>query len=170
MLDTLARYSQAIRDIPLIAGGAGELRPFCTANGWYERTPESGYFTIEAPVELVAATSEDDEACPARVVLHRWEDWDVEDHPSKAEYAKAVQAFDDLYNRAHDVLSRSWGTAIARGGYRIEGQRHRWAMWPGAGGLRILAQDEPDIQLGVELDIWLVPWREGQDLPDMPLF
>jgi hypothetical protein len=99
-----------------------------------------------------------------------WEDWDIEDHPNKAEYVKAVQAFDDLYHRANDLLSRSCGTAIARGCYRIERQRLRWAMWPGSGGLRILAQDEPYIQLGMELDIWLVPWREGEDLPEMPLF
>ncbi len=170
MLDTLTRYSRAIREIPLVAGGAGELRPFCTANGWHEQTPDSGSFLIEVPIELVAATSEDGEACPARVVLHRWEDWDIEDHSSRAEYLKAVQAFDDRYHRAHDLLVRSWGTAIARGGYRIERQRLRWAMWQGSGGLRILAQDEPDPQFGLELDIWLVPWREGEDLPEMPLF
>lgn len=170
MLDALARHAQAIRDIPLVTGAPGELREYCTANGWCEREPGAGHFVVEAPIELRTATADDEEACPARVVLHQWEDWCVEDHPNKAEYAKALRAFDDLYQRADTLLSARWGTAMTRGRYRMEHQRMRWAMWPGVGGLRILAQDEPDIQLGMELDIWLVPWREGEDLPEMPLF
>jgi len=79
---------------------------------------------VEEPLHLLAFGSDDEEEAPPRVVLHRWEDWDVEDHPDKAAHLAASRAFDDLYHRTRDLLSSRWGKAVASGRHRLERQRH----------------------------------------------
>ena len=171
MLDSLRENAERIRNLPSKYRDVDALRATCAQQGWPEDPPGSERFLIASDLAILTGEGDDEEeTIPTRVNIYSWEDWDEEDHATRDEFLAAEKRFDQVFAEASEILRDQWGPPLKKGSYKLEEFRFSWAMWEGQGGLRILAQDEPDIQYGVEVVIWIVPWKKGKPLPEMPLF
>ena len=97
-----------------------------------------------------------------------WEDFSLRDHPDRASYDAARQAYEDAFSGACSMAERALPPAVAR--WRDDDKDgHQARVWEGRHGLLILQQACFDPQFGIELNFWLMEGTRKDFAPTTPL-
>jgi hypothetical protein len=146
----------------------------CKSFGWRvaEEEPDAGYarFLIGEHLGIYADTGAGGGRPFAYGVLY----WFHQLGPEMAEFypSPGRSDYDRAYKRSRLTIEALLGAPAAQGEYRYDFRPdwpYRYAVWTGDAGVLILRQDELDIQMGMDINVWVQPWNPSDPVPSPPI-
>lgn len=93
-----------------------------------------------------------------------WETFEPSAHPDLFSFELEKREFDRLFQAEFECARGIIGEPFLKG-QDPDLQAHQYAVWKGTTGLLVLQQCAYDIQYGLDINYWVLPWNGGEIRP-----